>query len=222
MRDRVIRIIACVWIVVIAVSYGLDLHQEEHSVLTTAGVEARSHFEKDLVYRRWAAQHGGVYVPRSERTPPNPYLDHLPERDVTTTAGAQMTLVNPAYMTRQVHELAATQYGVRGHITSLDPLRPENRPDAWETQALQSFEAGAREAMEGAQIDGQPFLRFAQPGDQVAQRLFFLQFAQPGGVRRGNVDRDVVGQRIDLFQTDQVVGQRIFIWRVLVLADVDA
>ena len=163
MRDHVIRIIACVWIVVIAVSYGLDLHQEEHSVLTMAGVEARSHFEKDLVYRRWAAQHGGVYVPRSERTPPNPYLDHLPERDVTTTAGAQMTLVNPAYMTRQVHELAATQYGVRGHITSLDPLRPENRPDAWETQALQSFEAGAREAMEGAQIDGQPFLRFMRP-----------------------------------------------------------
>ena len=64
--------------------------------------EARIAYNKDLVYRRWNASHGGVYVPVSDQTPPNPYLD-VPEREITTPSGRLLTLVKPAYMTRQVH-----------------------------------------------------------------------------------------------------------------------
>jgi hypothetical protein len=38
-------------------------------------------------YRLWAAMQGGVYVPPSDKTPPNPYLAHIPNRDVETTEG---------------------------------------------------------------------------------------------------------------------------------------
>ena len=86
------------------------------------------------------AGHGGVYVPATEETPRNPYLSHIYERDITTPSGRPLTLVNPAYMTRQVFTLGQIQYGLQGHITSLHPLRPQNAPDPWETQALQSFE----------------------------------------------------------------------------------
>jgi PAS domain S-box-containing protein len=48
-------------------------------------------------------------------------------------------------MTRQVHELGQRDYGLRGHITSLTPLRPENGPDAWERAALLRFAQGERE-----------------------------------------------------------------------------
>src|SRR3546814_9110391 len=52
--------------------------------------------------------------------------------------------------------------------------------------------------------------------------IFFLQFAQAGGVGRGNVDGDVVGRGIDVFEAEQVVGRGQLVGRVLVLADVDA
>jgi len=161
--NRLVGIVIGIWVVLIGASLAVNLAQIEHLATDLARVEANSYFEKDLVYRRWAAQHGGVYVPPTATTPPNPYLSHLPERDVTTTTGKQLTLVNPAYMTRQVYELAAEQNGVRSHITSLKPLRPENRADPWETEALKSFEAGRKESTAAATIDGKPFLRFMRP-----------------------------------------------------------
>lgn len=74
--------------------------------------------------------------PQQKNSPPNPYLLQIPDRDVTTAKGKSLTLINPAYMTRQVYELAEQQSGVRGHITSLNPLRPQNGPDEWERKAL--------------------------------------------------------------------------------------
>lgn len=109
---------------------------------------ARDSFKKDVSYRLWATERGGVYVPLDEKTPANPYLAHLPNREITTTEGKVYTLVNPAYMTRMVHELSSREFGLKGHITSLKPLRPENAPDPWESKALEAFERGPREIWE--------------------------------------------------------------------------
>ncbi|HKL25481.1 MAG TPA: DUF3365 domain-containing protein, partial [Desulfuromonadales bacterium] len=151
------------WILVLVTSFGVHWVEEKDALIEIATIEAHSNFNKDLVYRRWATMHGGVYVPPTETTPPNPYLAQLPDRDVVTTDGKRLTLVNPAYMTRQVHELAEDQYGIRGHITSLNPLRPENSPDDWERKALRAFEDGSREFSSVESIDGEPFLRFMRP-----------------------------------------------------------
>jgi hypothetical protein len=48
---------------------------------------ARAHFDKDQAFRLWATSHGGVYVPKDERTPSNPYLQHVPDRDIQTPSG---------------------------------------------------------------------------------------------------------------------------------------
>ncbi len=129
----------------------------------TATAAARQSIEKDKIYRLWASEHGGVYVPKTLQTPSNPYLAHIPERDIATPSGKPLTLVNPAYMTRQVHELASERFGSRSKITSLDPLRPENRPDAWETQALQGFSTGESEYSSLEKMDGEIFLRVMSP-----------------------------------------------------------
>ncbi|MDZ7831486.1 MAG: diguanylate cyclase [Desulfobacterales bacterium] len=152
-----------IWIVVIAASFVWNWHQVGDSMMVLVENAAQFSFEKDVVYRRWGAMHGGVYVPVTKATPPNPYLSHLPDRDVVTTSGKQLTLINPAYMTRQVHELGRQQYGMRGHITSLDPLRPENAADAWETEALLSFQKGAEQATSVETIAGQPYFRLMRP-----------------------------------------------------------
>ncbi|MBI5329850.1 MAG: diguanylate cyclase [Betaproteobacteria bacterium] len=154
--------VVAAWALVVTASLLWNIRQVDHSIETLALAEARFHFEKDVLYRRWASSHGGVYVPVSEKTPPNPYLSHVAERDVVTPSGRRLTLINPAYMTRQVNELASDD-GVIGHITSLKPLRPENRADAWETRALHAFENGAHEYGSLEDLRGQPYFRYMRP-----------------------------------------------------------
>jgi len=56
-----------------------------------------------------------------------------------------LTLINPAYMTRQVYKLAKEKYKMEEHITSLSPKNPGNKADIWEEMALQKFEKGKKE-----------------------------------------------------------------------------
>jgi len=82
------------------------------------------------------------------------------ERDIKTPDGKALTLMNPAYMLRQVMEKYESLYGVRGHITSLKHFRPETGPDEWETSVLQKFEKGAKEISEFIEMDGKPYYRY--------------------------------------------------------------
>ncbi|MBU1405834.1 MAG: DUF3365 domain-containing protein [Proteobacteria bacterium] len=125
--------------------------------------EIRAYCNKDRALRIWAASHGGVYVPVDKRTPANPYIAHLPERDLVTPSGRELTLMNPAYMMRQVGEDFASSYGGGARMTSLKPLRPENAPDAWERRCLEEFVHSRRpEKIEFSHIDGVPHLRLIQ------------------------------------------------------------
>ncbi len=136
-----------------------DYTAEYRNVVTVA----IDNFNKDIAYRLWAAKHGGVYVTVTSETPENPYLAAIPERDITTPSGKRLTLVNPSYLTRQVHELSFSATGVRGHLTSLKPLRQQNAPDTWEQWALKLFEKGTAEYSSLDTLDGKPYLRFMRP-----------------------------------------------------------
>ncbi|MBF0417789.1 MAG: DUF3365 domain-containing protein [Magnetococcales bacterium] len=147
------------WSCMIAIVFAQTLFQEKNHVLSMARLEGITHLNKDLSFRQWATSHGGVYVEPSTSTPPNPYLS-VPNRDVTTDEGQNLTLMNPAYMLREVMERYTETYGVRGHITSLKLLNPNNAPDAWEEETLRAFDNGAyRERTERTEIDGKPYLR---------------------------------------------------------------
>lgn len=154
-------IVAVIWTLLIAYSLIWDYHQHQKEAVLLGKMQGQAYFEKDLLYRRWASRHGGVYAPVTESTQPNPYLSHIFERDITTPSGKQLTLINPAYMTRQVFELAQEYKGTgRGHITSLKPIRPENAPDSWENEVLQAFERGTSEMGQIAHIDGKTYYRY--------------------------------------------------------------
>ena len=157
-------LLAIFWSAVVLGSYSWNRSQQSGQIEALAVTQARTAFEKDVQYRLWAAMHGGVYVPISEETPANPPLEGVvAERDITTPGGRKLTLVNPAYMTRQVHELGNQRNGALGHITSLKPIRTENRADAWETKALLRFEQGVREVADIEWIGDQEFLRYMRP-----------------------------------------------------------
>ena len=161
---RYALILLSAWTLLVVGSFVLFYSQHKSNIYEIAKAEARIAFQKDALYRKWAARHGGVYVPVTPDTLPNPHLSHIIERDITSPAGKSLTLVNPAYMTRQVLELAASEKDfVRGHITSLDPIRPENAPDQWERNALKTFESGLVEVGEVQVIDGQKYMRLMRP-----------------------------------------------------------
>ena len=175
------------WIVIFA---GLSAWQVGHirgMTMDMAHKEAKANFDKDQAFRFWGTLHGGVYVPISEHTPPNPYLAHLPERDVVTDSGRELTLMNPAYMLRMLNEQYGELFGVRGRITSIQPLRPENMADEWERAALLAFEAGEREVLEIAMIEGRPYLRYMAPmvTEQGCLRCHAHQGYQLGDIRGG-------------------------------------
>lgn len=150
------------WTMVVGGSLLWNQHLVQHKVVEDARLEAATIINKDLAYRRWATMHGGVYVHPTEQTPPNIWLNH-PKRDVVTTDGDHLTLMNPAYMTRQMMSLFGEQYGVKGHITSLKLKNPANAPDAWERDALQQLQRGTKSVSQITTIDGNRYLRLLLP-----------------------------------------------------------
>jgi len=102
-------------------------------------------------------------VKSDSTTPPNPYLSHVPNRDIVVDSTLKLTLVNPAYMSRQVYELSEETSDVRGHITSLNPIRPENNPDSWEEKVLNYFEQGGKEYFGVDSLHGKEYFRYMKP-----------------------------------------------------------
>ena len=161
-RQYLTALILVLWTLAIVASVVWNGRLLYSAMLEGATQDARNSFNKDLLYRRWATAHGGVYVPVTDLTPPNPYLTDVFERDIVTPSGRRLTLLNPAYMMRQVYELG-TQYESRAHITSLKPIRSENAPDAWEVAALRAFAKGKTEVLSIESFYGEQQLRFMKP-----------------------------------------------------------
>jgi len=164
---RRIQLYLWVWIVLwtltVAGLLASDIRHIRKGSLEMALAEARFQINRDQATRLWAASHGGVYVPVRESTPPNPRLNHVPERDIVTPSGRQLTLMNPAYVLREMADKYSGMYGISGHITSLSHLSEETAPDNWERNCLLSFEQGTEEVWEICGMEDGPYLRYMRP-----------------------------------------------------------
>lgn len=146
-----------VWTLVVLGSLGWNRYQLDQKTFQLANERASFVFKLVEASRLWAARHGGVYVPVTEQTQPNPWLK-IEHRDFTTDFGVDMTLINPAYMTRQLGEVVAELSDMDLHMTSLDPVNPVNAPDDWERRQLELIRDGVNTV--GSEMleerDGQP------------------------------------------------------------------
>jgi len=208
------------WTILIGVSWYWNYQAEQKVFRKVAQAEARAVIERDALYRRWGSSLGGVYTPITPQTPPNPYLSHLPERVISSTLGKQLTLINPAYMTRQVNELAqeSSVFIGRAHLTSLKPLRPENSPDPWEEKALRSFETGAEEASDVTNIGGKPFMRLMRPfvTDKTCLKCHASQGYSVGSIL-GGISVSIPIQPLLDVSRRQIVGSfafHVMIWLI--------
>lgn len=152
------------WTLLVAASVAWNLYRNQEETVERAHIEAKTIFQHNLAYRRWNTSHGGVYAEATEENQPNPYIIS-PRRDIVTTEGKRLTLINPFRMTKQAYTLLSKQSPLASinRTVSLKPLNPENAPDAWETKALRAFEEGKAEFSEITEIHGMPYMRVLQP-----------------------------------------------------------
>jgi diguanylate cyclase (GGDEF)-like protein len=135
--------ISLLWVGLIMASFLWNYSSAKYHQQEIAFQTARSFFDLIVLTREWNSGHGGVYVPITSRTRPNPYL-RSPARDLVINDKLALTLINPAFMTRQISEIAQKR-NIAFHITSMNPIRPQNKPTKMEMETLQAFEKGAAE-----------------------------------------------------------------------------
>ena len=160
---RLMLISIIVWSMLITTFLINDIFQHKNYAFELALHEARISIKKDLAVRSWVSSHGGVYVPITKRTPPNPYLKNLPDRDIETTKGLKLTLMNPAYTLSQIMRDYKQNYGIQGHITSKKLLNPKNKSDAWEQKGLDIIDKTRKPFYEKTEINNKNFVRYLDP-----------------------------------------------------------
>jgi len=183
---RYLWLLTCAWTCAVGGSLAWNLAEHAEDTQSLTSYAARALLEKDLLYREWSILHGGVYVPKSEPADPAaPPQDR--EREITTPSGQVLTLLNPAVVSRQIFELQNQETGIRGHITSLSPVRAANAPDAWERQALRDFHDGRQEVSSTETIEGQRYFRVMRPlvTKTTCLRCHEEQGRQVGTIRGG-------------------------------------
>ncbi|MFH2045645.1 MAG: diguanylate cyclase [Pseudomonadota bacterium] len=208
-------ILLVIWTFGVLAALGWNIYQIKKSSFLVARRSAEISYNKDLIYRYWVAKHGGVYVPVSDANPPNPYL-RVPHRDITSSDGKKFTLINPAYMTRQVNELSEEAGGFKGHITSLNCIRPENHPDPWEIEALKSFESGTKEAASFVMKSGKEYFRYMRPftTEESCMKCHAAQGYKVGDIR-GGVSISIPMEPlkfIEQSQVSKVLFAYVFLW----------
>ena len=158
-----IIVILIFWTFLIVCLVTWVIYDHKNTVELQSKINAVTILNKDLSLRQWTSLHGGVYAPISKHNPPNQYLKDISERDISTPSGKQLTLINPAYLLRQITTKYNETYGVGGHLTSLKLVNPINKPDSWERKALESFDHGVPEVSEIVKNSEGTFFRLIQP-----------------------------------------------------------
>lgn len=151
-----------IWGMLVLASWYWNASQTRQALFAIMANQGRDIFRIIEATRLWNAQHGGVYGLRSEATPSNPYLN-VAGKDIDAPGGKPLTLLNPAYMTRQLSSVILDRTGVRIHITSLKPINPDNQAQPWEAVALGQFEQGRAEYFDVEIGQGQATARFMRP-----------------------------------------------------------
>jgi len=206
-------ILSIVWTCCIGGSLAWNISEQRKDILSLARMRAELTLEKDMLYRKWASLKGGLYAVVSEANPPNPYLN-VPHRDINTKEGLCLTLINPAYMTRQVNEMAGKE-GNWGHITSLIPIRPDNCPDSWEAEVLKTFEEGGGEASTEQSLSGEPYFRLMRSFivEESCLKCHAVQ-GYKGGEIRGCISTSIAMQ--PLYAIEGGLRKRLFIAHILI------
>ncbi len=115
------------WSLLVSGSLVWNMHQETRNTLGAATAAANANIDKDFAFRKWATSHGGVYVPPTEHTPPNPYLN-LPDRDVVTSKRQSADPDEPGLHTARTADGLRRRVRDHGAYHQPEAAQSEERP----------------------------------------------------------------------------------------------
>ncbi|MBI5512111.1 MAG: DUF3365 domain-containing protein [Deltaproteobacteria bacterium] len=160
---RNLWLLAVIWTAAVGAYLAWNVSHDRVVALQGVQNEARALANEFVDNQRWLSEIGSLYVPETDKTPANPYLATVPDRDIVSPSGTSLTLINHAHVLKT---LAREHTGVAKatvRLTSRDPLNPSDVADAWERTALERLEAGATEITMTELSATEPRLRYMAP-----------------------------------------------------------
>ncbi len=153
------------WTLLLVAVLAWNCVQVKKGIEAEAIIALRMSVENDHSFRAWATEHGGVYVPITPTNPPNPYLAEVEDYILPVPNKNALTLLNPAYIMRQIYEIRMDDYRVYNRLTSLEAINPINIADCWETESLEKLEENnqIKEIIDITNFNGEPAIRLMQP-----------------------------------------------------------
>ncbi len=198
------------WLTTVVIAFSWHFTAEKKSYDRLAYEVANAVLDHVIMSREWNADHGGVYVPVTEKTKPNPYLkDSL--RDLETKQGISLTKIDPTVYVYQISDRHVEYCGIHYHITSLQPIRAENKPRAWEREWLLEFEKGVLEQSMFARQGSTDVFRYMVP--LVAKESCLKCHAQ-----YGKKEGDLLGGISVTLPCSAMVGSNSLLWRYVLVA----
>lgn len=210
---KIFATIGVVWTLFIALIIVYLTYQKYEQIEALALLEAKTSINKDIAFRKWVATHGGVYVPITADTPPNPYLK-VKHRDLNTTSGIRLTLINPAYALRQMTEQYSSLYGIKSHLSSDKNINPKNIPDSWEKKSLKTLLETRQEVYEFHTVETENYLSYMVPFfiKSECMKCHADQGYKIGDVRGALTITLPMSRYDDVFQKGLITTSLILIW----------
>lgn len=134
--------------VITAMTFGLLLfwfscRQEEH-IMEQVRKQAAILHKQLVLTRQWVAEHGSLLLPKSAEVRPNPFL---PDPEVLGSDGVTYVRITPSILTKSLSDSARRNDLYFFKITNTDRLNPSNKPDDFETEALNTFRTSGSESI---------------------------------------------------------------------------
>ena len=171
---------------VLTLAMGVSIHfiSQKHKslIIEQLDIQARTLFSQIVLTRKWIADHGGIFIEKYPWKDPSPYLS---DPEIVDVSGKKYIRESPAMVTKELANYARDKGVYLFNITSLKLLNPENTPDAFEQDALVSFENGtATKFSKVEKIGDAHFYRYIAP---LYIEESCLQCHEHQGYRQGDV-----------------------------------
>lgn len=165
-RLRVLAIAAAlVFVLVMSATLVLLQVRSERAVKDGILTQARAHAQEFNAVRTYVQGFAGIYVPASDKIRVNPHLRGIPgvTPELSTPGGKPYVLQNAPRVARDISGILERDSGqsVLMGLTALDPLNPDNAPDAFARKAIARLNSGEKEAFTYEHSGGTSTFRYA-------------------------------------------------------------
>jgi signal transduction histidine kinase/DNA-binding response OmpR family regulator len=182
--DNLTLIFALTWSLAIIFSLGISAWQMHQAIQNIATVHAEQAFDKEIGFRRWNELKDKVFTIVEQPGQTAQPLDLYMNRTIVSPSGRLISTANITNVPNRFHTPVRDAEEFGSHLSSLLPILPENSPDAWEKNALNSFRSGQPEIVSIYRVGSIDYLRLMRP---LFAKKSCLQCHATQGLKTGEV-----------------------------------